>query len=72
MGRSLTVTDSYNDAGQTVEITQQLTERQFQEIERILDRPRERFKVVARQVCIRPRVEADCSTVRSPPRGCRQ
>ncbi len=34
----------YNDAGQTIEITQKLTEAQFREIERILDRTPERFK----------------------------
>jgi hypothetical protein len=34
----------YTDAGHTVEITQTLTEAQFREIERILDRPPEKFK----------------------------
>ncbi len=34
----------YTDTGHTVEITQTLTEAQFREIERILDRPPERFK----------------------------
>jgi hypothetical protein len=44
MGKPLTARTGYNDAGQTIEITQQLTEAQFREIERLLDRPRERFK----------------------------
>jgi hypothetical protein len=42
MGESLN--DGYNDAGHTIEITQRLTEAQFREIERILDRLPERFK----------------------------
>ncbi|HEY3830194.1 MAG TPA: hypothetical protein VGL57_13455 [Solirubrobacteraceae bacterium] len=44
MGKPLTVKDGYNDTGQTIEITQQLTEGQFREIGRILGRPPERFK----------------------------
>lgn len=44
MGNPPTAKDGYNDAGQTVEITQTLTEVQFREMERILHRTPERFK----------------------------
>jgi hypothetical protein len=65
MGTSLTVKDGYNDAGQTVEITQQLTELQFREIERILDRSRERFKDWADKFLFDPPTNAHGSRLRN-------
>jgi hypothetical protein len=64
MDKSLTVKDGYNDAGQTIEISQQLTEAQFRAIERILDRPRERFKGWADKFVFDPPTNAHGSRLR--------
>jgi hypothetical protein len=65
MGRSLTDNDGYKDAGQTVEIAQQLTERQFREIERILDRPPARFKAWSDRFAFNPPTNEHSSRLRS-------
>jgi hypothetical protein len=64
MGETLTVKDGYNDAGHTIEITQRLTEGQFREIERILDRPPERFKGWPERFVLNPPTNAHCSRLR--------
>jgi hypothetical protein len=64
MGETLTVKDGYNDTGQTIEITQQLTEGQFREIERILDRTPERFKGWAELFVFGPPTNAHGSRLR--------
>lgn len=64
MGHPPTTKDGYNDSGQTVEITQTLTEVQFREIERILERTPERFKGWADRFVFDPPSNAHGSRLR--------